>query len=86
MVSQSVFRILKWKFHLEYFTLYFINFAAFQCILEGQRVVIPTEIPASYVKKAEEIVSKSYDHSETFSSVCVFVLKNMYRLCAYYIH
>ena len=60
------------KFHLEYFTINFITFAVFQCILEGRRVLVPTEIPASYVKKAEEIVSKSYDHSETFSSVCVY--------------
>ena len=49
-----------------------LTISAFECVLEGRRVVIPTEIPASYVRKAEEIVSKSYDHSETFSSVCLF--------------
>ena len=49
-----------------------LTISAFECVLEGQRVIIPTEIPASYVRKAEEIVSKSYDHSETFSSICSF--------------
>ena len=73
MVSTSVFRILTWKFHFEDFKHYLLIFSVFQCVLEGRRVVIPTEIPANYVKKAEEIVSKSYDHSETFSSVCVLL-------------
>ena len=49
-----------------------INISAFECVLEGRRVIIPTKIPESYVRKAEEIVSKSYDHSKTFSSVCTF--------------
>ena len=74
MVSDFFSGRLKTKFHFEYFTINFITFAVFQCILEGRKVVVPTEIPASYVKKAEEIVSKSYDHSETFSSVCVYGL------------
>ena len=56
---------------LRLFTL-ILTISAFECVLEGQRVIIPTEIPASYMRKAEEIVSKSYDHSETFSSVCSF--------------
>ena len=56
---------------LRLFTL-ILTISAFECVLEGQRVVIPTKIPASYIRKAEEIVSKSYDHSETFSSVCSF--------------
>ena len=56
---------------LRIFTLIF-TISAFECVLEGRRVVIPTEIPASYMRKAEEIVSKSYDHSETFSSICSF--------------
>ena len=46
-------------------------------MLKGRKVVIPTEIPATYVRKAEEIVSKSYDHSETFSSVCI-VMKEIF--------
>ena len=49
-----------------------LTISAFECVLEGRRVVIPTEIPASYMRKTEEIVSKSYDHSKTFSSVCSF--------------
>ena len=85
MVSECFYGILKTKFHFEYFTMNFITFAVFQCILEGRKVVVPTEIPASYVKKAEEIVSKSYDHSETFSSVCVYRLKIMQILNTYYI-
>ena len=47
------------------------SFTAFQCVLEAKPLNIPTSIPASYVRKAEQIVSASYDHSETFSSVSI---------------
>ena len=55
---------------IEYIT-YIFALTAFQCVLGGRPVVIPTEIPHTYVRKAEFIVSTSYDHSETFSSVSI---------------
>ena len=42
---------------------------AFQCILHGKPLDIPTEITAEYVRFAEEIAAISYSQSETFSSV-----------------
>ena len=51
------------------YNIFFFALTAFQCVLGGRPVVIPTEIPHTYVRKAEFIVSTSYDHSETFSSV-----------------
>ena len=42
--------------------------AAFQCMLHGQPLNIPTEISADYVCYAEEIADISYSQSETFSS------------------
>ena len=48
-----------------------MSFAAFQCVLHSRNFSIPTVIPAEYVTKAEKIVSCSYDHSETFSSVSI---------------
>ena len=37
-------------------------------VIDGKPIHIPTAIPATYVKKAETIVS--YDHEETFLLVC----------------
>ena len=42
-------------------------------MLDNKPLNIPTEIPPDYVKKAESIVSTSYDHSEAFSSVSTFI-------------
>ena len=42
---------------------------AFKCVKEGRQFAIGSKIPAIFVKNAEEIVTMSYSHSETFSSV-----------------
>ena len=47
--------------------------SAFQCVLHSRNFDIPSLIPAEYVSKAESIVSSSYDHSETFSSVSMYL-------------
>ena len=51
---------------------YYLFPSAFQCILHGRPINIPTEITAEFVRYAEEIADISYSQSETFSSVCVF--------------
>ena len=49
--------------------------SAFQCVLHSTNFDIPSVIPAEYVSKAESIVSSSYDHSETFSLVSMYLWK-----------
>ena len=44
-------------------------YLAFQCIAKGQPMNIPEYITCSYVKNAEDVVTMSYSHSKTFSSV-----------------
>lgn len=46
-----------------------ILITAFDCVLSGKKFDIPTTVPSDFVRKSEAIVSSSYDHSETFSSV-----------------
>ena len=58
------------QFNLKYGTASQLSASQPELDLEEKSpVVIPTEIPHTYVHKAEFIVSTSYDHSETFSSV-----------------
>ena len=52
--------------------------SAFQCILHGHPFDIPMEITGEYVRFAEEIADISYSQSETFSSVCVWLISYMY--------
>ena len=42
---------------------------AFECIVKGLPFNIPIKITKEYVRNAEDIISTSYVHSETFSSV-----------------
>ena len=49
--------------------IYVCIFAAFRCVLNCVNVDIPKFITKEYVRYAEAIVSKSYTHSELFSSV-----------------
>ena len=48
--------------------------SAFQCVLHGEPLNIPTEISADFVRYAEEIADISYSQSETFSSVRGYLL------------
>ena len=50
---------------------YYLFPSAFQCVLHGRPIHIPTEITAEFVRYAEEIADISYSQSETFSSICV---------------
>ena len=47
--------------------IYYVS--AFECILKGEPITIPTSIDGSFMRFAEEIAEISYSQSETFSSV-----------------
>ena len=58
---------------------------AFQCVLNGRPIHIPTQIDVEFVRFAEEITEISYSQSETFSSVsgvhdCMSVTLIVYNL------
>ena len=46
--------------------------SAFECILKGEPITIPTSIDGSFMRFAEEIAEISYSQSETFSSVSTY--------------
>ena len=47
--------------------IYYVS--AFECILKGEPITIPTSIDGSFMRFAEEIAEISYSQSEMFSSV-----------------
>ena len=53
--------------HLWEMNIYYVS--AFECILKGEPITIPTSIDGSFMRFAEEIAEISYSQSETFSSV-----------------
>ena len=62
---------VKNEFNFNKLGKYYLFPSAFQCILHGRPIHIPTEITAEFVRYAEEIANINYSQSETFSLVCV---------------
>ena len=50
--------------------IYYVS--AFECILKGEPITIPTSIDGSFVRFGEEIAEISYSQSEMFSSVRIY--------------